>query len=807
MSILFSSCLGSKFLKENEQLLVKEEIKGLSGQLEDNAKELYEQEPNSKPLGIFSTPLPFSHLAWIYQLGLNGSILTKPYDPEKISAKRDLIISKYTKKINQTDKKKKKQKLKAKMAKKTDKQDKKLKEGNQLMRWGEELSVYDHNNTKTTASKIKQYLNSKGYFNSKVDIDTSFINPKKRTVSLTFEVDRGNQYHVDSIEYIIPDQKLRSLVMDNLLDAPLEKGYYDQEMLTEERDHIYHLAVNNGYYEFSKQFVQFEIDSTQSGNDILFIREVIRNPKGKDQHKIFYLDSIVLVTDASLSSARKRTTEYYKDITFSFGRNKYSQKILEWHILLEQDDRYSREFTIETQRQLSYLDNFKFVNINYDTTGRRFIANIFTSPFDKYQTSSEAGVVFVGKYPGPFFNINLKNRNTFRALEIISLDVNAKVEALGDVSGMQNRNYSSLQYGGELSFNFPQFLFPLGRYYKKKIRRFNPKTRFAFGLAFEDRFQEYARRIFNTSFSYSWQIRDEIKYTLTPLQVSFIDSKITSDNFRKFLQQLEDSGNTYANAFQSSFVSSVSFQLDLSLGGYAKGEDGFFARLYTELGGSPNNLFGERALGDSLEQYHYVKSNIDIRKIAKINRRLDLAYRFNIGAGIPFGDNNSLPYEKYFFAGGSSSLRAWKPRRLGPGAFGITEENSNRIDYTREQPGEFVIESSVELRQDLVGFLEGAFFVDAGNTWLLKGTAVKDKVRKDPQEDDGKFRFDSFLSEIAVGAGVGLRFDFSFLIFRFDLGVKLVDPALPPGKRFVGLDIFKKFRNNSEFNIGIGYPF
>ncbi len=804
MSILLTSCLGTKFLKENEQLLIKEKIKGISGTLKNESESFFEQEPNSK-LFIF---LPIAHLTNIYQIGKRGFFFVRGYDPQKIRAKRDSLehSSKYDDKIAKTSKKRRQQKLRTRKVKKTDKQDRKLKEGTQLMRWGEELAVYDHNKSKLTAANIKRYMHSKGYFNSKVNIDTSVINPKKKTISLTFDVSPGNHYFVDSIEYIIPDTVLSELIMKNILKAPLKKGYYDQEMLTQERNHIYELAVNNGYYEFSKQFVQFEIDSTQLGQDTLYIREIIRNPIGKNNHKIFYLDSITLVTNASIYKTIDRTTEHYRDITFSFGRNKYSKKILEWRIPLEQDDRYSRELTIETQRQLSYLDNFKFVNINYDTTDRHFIANIFTSPLHKYQTSSEAGLTFIGKYPNPFFNINLKNRNTFRTLEIISLDVNAKIEALGDVSGEQNRNYSSLQYGGELSFNFPQFLFPLGRFYKKKIGKFNPKTKLALGLTFDDRFNEYTRRTVNGLLAYSWQIRDELKYTLTPIQTSLIDSKITGTDFRDFLNQLQTQGNTYANAFQSSFVSNASFQLDLNIHDYAKGEDGAFIRCFAEAGGSLNNLFRKRAFGDNLEFYQFAKFNIDLRKIEKVNQQLNLAYKLNVGMAFSYGSNKSLPYEKYFFAGGSSSLRAWKPRRLGPGSFGVFKTD-DLVDFTREQPGELLIESSVELRQYLIKFVEGAIFLDAGNIWLLRGTAVRNDSQSDPEGDDGRFRFNKFMNEMALGSGVGLRFDLSFLIFRLDLGVKLVDPVQPKGKRFVGGYIFKKFRSNSEFNIGIGYPF
>lgn len=818
-SIFLSSCLGSKFLNKNERLLTSYQIEGISGSLKDEVDALVEQKPNSKPLGVLeNTPLkftvvPFTHLAHLYQLGKNGSFFTKGFDSVAVHAKRDADQLAFEQKIAEAEFDRKKQRIRNRMLKKMDKRDRKIREGNQLMRWGEELAVYKNSKSISSKEQIKLFLNAKGYFNSKIRIDTTITNKKKRWLSLTYDVSLGKPFRIDSIEYQVADTVLLQLITENKEDSPLRKGQYDQGTLTKERDYIYELAVNNGYFDFSKQYISFEIDSTQLGSNKLFVREIIRNPPDRSEHKIFYLDSIVFTSDASITQAYQRTIESYKGITFNFGKNKYSTKVLQWRIPLEQDDRYSRRLTIETQRQLSYLDNFKFVNINFDTTANHFVANIFTSPFDKYQTSNEFGFTqnSSAQRLGPFFTVSLKNRNTFRALETISLDLNAKLEGISGITE-ENENYSSRQYGGQLTFSFPQFLFPIGRYYKKQMGSFNPKTRLSFGLAYENRLNEYTRREISSSLSYSWQVRDQLKYTLSPLQLSFIES-INSESFKVFLQELEDQGNTYARAFQSAFVSSTSFQLDLNLGQYSQGKDGGFVRLFAELGGDLNSILGDRPAGDSIEIYQFAKMNLDLRKIEKVTRKLNIAYRLNIGLAYAYGDNNSLPYEKYFFAGGSNSIRAWRPRRLGPGAFGAIDSTAlegrnatwNPIDFDREQPGDLLIESSFEFRQKLVGFLEGSFFIDAGNIWLIKGSTVT--AAQDPQGDDGKFRFNEFLNEMAVGTGLGLRFDLSFLILRLDLGLKLVDPAQEKGKRFVGDQIFSNFGPNSEFNIGIGYPF
>ena len=712
----------------------------------------------------------------------------------------------------------------------------KISQGNQIMRWGEPMSIYSLTNARIAANNMQNYLHSEGYFKAEVSIDTlqadslsgikkagiktrnwfsRIAGAKHRYINLTFDVDKKNRYVVDSIQYDIKDSLLLELLTKHEDQSPLRNGYYTQSMLSAERDHIYNLAIDNGYYEFSKQFVSFKIDSTQLGRDTLIVREIISNPKSDRQvHKVFELDSIVFVSEASVSETFSRSQTTFQDITFSFGRKKYPERILGWRIPMEKGDKYSRTQTIETQRQLSYLDNFKFVNINYDTTGNRFVANIFTSPFEKFQTSSEFGLSStLGENqgnPGPFFNINLKNRNAFNLLEITSLDINAKLQDLSqvrdDIGSDFTGAYTSRQLGGELSITFPQFAFPIGGSNHNKIGRYNPKTRFSFGVAYEDRVEEYKRLEYNGAIAFSWQIQDRIKYTITPSRIRWIDSENTQ-SFQVFIDSLVEVRNPYANAFRSAVVSSSSFERIQNFGAYSSGGNGAFLRNYFEIGGQFNRLLSSSFFGDELEEFSYIKTSVDFRKINRLSSKYNLAYRINLGFAYPFGDNRGLPYDGYFYAGGSSSIRGWRPRRLGPGSFVTfvvdeeTEEVTNEINDQIEQPGEILIESSIELRRDLVGFMEGALFLDAGNVWRIENNT------DDPEYGKAVFRIDNFASQIALAGGAGVRFDLQFLILRFDLGVKLIDPAKDRDNRFVGRNVFSNFTDNTEINIGIGYPF
>lgn len=237
-------------------------------------------------------------------------------------------------------------------------------------------------------------------------------------------------------------------------------------------------------------------------------------------------------------------------------------------------------------------------------------------------------------------------------------------------------------------------------------------------------------------------------------------------------------------------------------------------------------------LKEGLQTYKYLRAGFDIRRNTVLDKTAILAYRFNSGVAYSYGADHSLPYEKYFFAGGSNGVRAWRPRRLGVGSYPVKlSDNPNKdglFDYRYEKPGEILLEASVEYRQKLFGFVSGAVFVDAGNVWLFREQApqTSSEAAKYPEwTGNTKFKFDQFYKEIAVGTGFGLRFDFAFLVLRLDVGIKAYDPSRQAGDRFVLDKVslwspyggatpgstadpnYSRVREPVIYNVGIGYPF
>ena len=186
-----------------------------------------------------------------------------------------------------------------------------------------------------------------------------------------------------------------------------------------------------------------------------------------------------------------------------------------------------------------------------------------------------------------------------------------------------------------------------------------------------------------------------------------------------------------------------------------------------------------------------------MRYYLKLSSTSVLANRAIVGIGFPYGNSLQLPFIKQFFSGGNNSIRAFRSRSVGPGTY----EDTSQTNFLPDESGDIKLELNTEYRAKLFSIVHGAIFIDAGNVWLYNADSLK---------PGGKFT-NHFLRELAVGTGVGLRFDITFLVLRLDVAFPLRKPFLPDGQRWVinqinfGDPDWRK--KNLVFNIAIGYPF
>ncbi len=823
-----ASCIGIKHLKENQLLLVEQNIKGNETISTSELEDFYRQEPNLQfPL------IPWAPYVSLYYLGENF------YDKDKIRRKRDEQAEKYDKKIAEAEEEgrdNRAQRLREKKKDKIEKKNKVLEEGNLLMRAGEPIVVYDSSLTKQSAEQMERYLHSKGFFHGELDYNIK-VDGKKAKVN--YLVEENLPFTIDTAYLSVANNKIRQIILNNQEESFIDTTQrYDQAELTAERTRIDNLLKNHGYYEFSPQYIQFEVD-TSLGNRKVSVETIIYQPSGRGYHKQFKIDSVIFTTDATTrGDLEGRKSRLYKGIVYRFFEESYSKKVLNNRVFLHPDSLYSRRMTLETQKQLANLDIFKFINISYDTTGDQFNAMIFTSPMKKYQTSTELGFTYSQGIPGPLFNATLTDRNPFGGLEILQLNLQAGVEGVPGTTD-PTQSYASTQLGANLSLTFPQFVAPIGPRLSNRLGRLNPKTRLLAGVAYLER-PEFVRTNVNTSLTYSWQTERERKddvyntqYSIAPISVSIIGSEFRKNEeglaYLDSLQVWAERGNPLIRSFDDAFVSSMYAYAVFTKNNYGTYlRNSRYIRPYIESGGTTQNLIdfpytttdSIRGSGD-LRAFRFLKFSNDYRKYIPLGGNTALAYRVNAGVAIPYGSENAtLPYEKFFFAGGSNSIRSYRPRRLGPGVYtppkpvgknDVSKEwGEKEIIYnTIEQPGEVLLEGSVEFRHNIFGFLNGAVFLDFGNTWRL------DESEATP---GGEFKIDEFYKQIALGGGYGVRFDFSFLILRLDLGVKLYNPMAvtinedgsynySEGWTFDKFQGFPFKKDLVILNIGIGYPF
>lgn len=740
----------------------------------------------------------------------------KRYDQQKFIDKKARLEAKFDKKIAATQKQSRISQLQYKRQQKVDGITKKIQNGNNFMQWGEEATIFDSTSIRLTRDKIENYLFTKGYFTNKVTFSTEEF---KKRVSVSYKIIPGLPYHYDTIFYLVPDEQVLSLLeKEKNLSLVKKFDQYDQDKLNKERERIDVFLKDRGYYDFTRQYIEFAVDTGFTDNRGIALQVEIKNPPRKSAHQKFKVDSIIFTTDAAVNAKDnlKRRSEPYRDITFNYFQNQYSKKILSQRVFIHRDSLYSRSKTFSTQRQLANLDIFKFININYDTSGGRFITNIFSSPLDRYSWTNEAGMTVTQGFPGPYFSTNFKKRNVFRGLEIIELNGRFGFEGVASATDASNF-YKSTEAGVNGSIIFPQFLFPFKESKAYQLGKYNPRTRLLAGYTYTDR-PEYQRSITTLSDTYTWENKQTTQYSFTLISLNVIRSTLDPAFDSLLIDLQENQGNNLRNSFNPSFVSSMIFGVTWNPNNYGNTErSSFYIRAQAETGGTLFNIVLPKYITDmGLELYKYVRFSLDVRKTKVIDKNTLLAYRVNTGIGYAYSDNEVLPYEKYFFVGGSNSIRAWRPRRLGVGTIppdlAANPEADGLFDYSYEKPGEIMLEGSIELRRKLFGFVNGAIFIDAGNVWSFREVQLSGETTSKPPWQ-GSAKFDkSFYRELGIGTGFGLRFDFSFLVLRFDVGIKVYDPARDKGDRFV-LDQFKFFKpfgigkEPVIYNVGIGYPF
>lgn len=795
IGLLFTiiSCRITKNIPPGKKLLVKNEIKGVPKYISaDDLEPIIRQKPNRKILF-------FKFNLWMYYF----------YKPEKVDASLE-------QKQRKIDKKNAKRIAKGKEP--LDQEPKTFKS------WitrtiGEPPVLIDTMQTRKTCENMSAFMKNKGYFYAAVDYEVipkpAFRKDKAKKAKVIYKIHPGPLYIIDSIGFRLDNRDLAKIILSECLSFFNLKGKpFDLDRLDAEREKFAKAIKNSGYYYFSKDHIYFEADTSRKPQKVdLYInvkklREKVITSEGKDtiilrNHRPVYIGKIYVKQQYDPSQPELNFTDTLEINGIYFIQNKnalYNPKAIAFQILMKEGELYNETKHLLTYSRLNAMKTFRYVNIRFEEDPvKKNVINCFIllSPAPTHSVNLEVEGYNSGGFLGTSGNINYQNRNLFGSAEILNLKFKGGIEAQPLIFQKNSQNeiinnlpFNTFEYAPQIDLEIPRFLLPMR--IDKVSQRSSPKTRFSALYNYQQR-PDYQRTLTRGFLEYSWNETDYKKHTVTPFEISLL--KLNPDPaFQAFLDTTTDL--FIVNTFRNQLIPALKYSFIYNTQSKPKMIDFWFIRTELETAGNLLQLYSNvqklpldeqgshKIFGIRYSQY--VRAILDLRYYFKYPKTT-FAYRFFGGIGIPYGNVNTLPFEKNFFAGGANGIKAWQVRTLGPGSMpdSLISSPINRL-------GNVQLEGNFEFRFPISGFIKGAYFIDVGNIWQLK---------KDPAKPNAEFAINRLWRDLAIGSGIGIRLDFDFFLIRFDFGVPFKNPNSANPYQI------KPDIKRTPLSLGIGYPF
>ncbi len=718
---------------------------------------------------------------------------------------------------------------------------------NFLRRRGEPPVVFDENAALLTTRKIEGLLQSKGCFNSEVSFDTvHYGNQRLKTYYIIHPTPR---YTINEVSYTAESKNAQEFLDRWKNNSDIHPGdFYDQKVLSDERNTIVEMMQMQGFYHANISLVSFSIDTNLSTNQ-LNIELHLANPVIYDEAnrpttiplKQYVVDKIYIYPNSTAASSLGGS---YDTMAYEYrtrlGRSKcffvYNQPMtlrpqtIARSLSIFSDRYYSSMSVQRTNNSLLNLRNFKYINFDFiesplsnhhpDSIGRvdarirlknntkqKISLSLEVNNSSPNWISNDGNSANSTGNLGAEVILSYQNKNTFGGAELLKVEGSFLIE-LPNLLGSRNipTHWSAFESGLDASLDIPRLLLPsiwgIGQ-------RTKPHTIINFGTFYQDRYY-FERLLANTSFGYSWNSTQKEQHQILPIELTFarffdIDSL--------FWNRIEQSTSSSRLKYQYSnhFIMDARYDYVYSNQTMQSRRDFTYFHLSIESAG--NLLYGVGQSGilptdtsGVFEIYgvpfsQYLRLNSEFKHYFFFGKRSTFVARMLLGIGMPYGnsENMQMPYEKSFFGGGPLSMRAWHLRRLGPGFY--SPEGNSLLERT----GDMTFVLNLETRFPILSKLEGALFADIGNVWLMY-----------PNSDmpGGEFNIHTFLPSMAIGSGIGLRLNVSILTLRLDVGIPVYDPAFDKGLRWryrhwntYPFSIAEAHFGPFTLNFGIDYPF
>lgn len=662
---------------------------------------------------------------------------------------------------------------------------------------------------------IVNYSENKGYFNAKAKYDTVSKNKKAKVI---YTLNPGGRYLISNVNFPADSSEINKEIQVLKERTRLKAGNpFDLDVIKAERQRIDDGLKDRGFYYFNPDNIIVQADSTVSKkkNDVELIVKLKDNTPqlAKEQ---FTIDKVIVFPNYNLRDVKRGKYSVpmnldslkgyeYNDIYVVDPQKKFKPRVFDRALYFEKGDLYNRKDHNLSLNRLISLGVFKFVKNDFvvsDSLNHKFDAYYILTPRELQSLRLEAlGRTNSANYAGSELNLNWTQRNFFHGAEQFKASVYGAFDVqIGGPADAEN----IFRAGANAQLSIPRIVAPF-RFNSSSA--FVPRTNIKLGYEFQNRTTLYTLNTFNASFGYQWKENVRKEHELNVIDVSLIDPANVTPKFdslafnNPYLQRITDRqlifGPTYSYTYSTTMLprkNTFYYKGMLDLAGNITG-------LVTGANvkeGKEKNIFG-------IPFSQYAKIENDVRFYHKFTEKTSLATRLIAGVAVPYGNSKYIPFARQFFVGGSNSIRAFRARTLGPGSYDPRTDTSTRAIF--DQAGDVKLEMNAEYRANLFKFLNVAAFVDAGNIWLINDEFDDNGKNLRP---GGKFSKE-FLSEIAVGAGVGLRLDFSILILRLDLAMPLRVPYYEKGDRWafdrINFGDSSWRRDNLILNIAIGYPF
>lgn len=713
-------------------------------------------------------------------------------------------------------------------------------------------------NPELRAQVAQTVLHNHGYFHGQVGYNVvPQRNPKKAKIG--YDVSMGPLLTIDSISYLGFPAEADSLIKATAHQSLLHTGdAFTAAALDGERTRISTLFRNNGYYYYQPAYASYLAD-TVSVPGKAQLRLQLANGIAEEARRKYYIGNITVNLQKNFmqeptDSLRRRTFT----LRYNGKRSPVRPRVVMGAMRLRHGQPYSYDQYLESANALNATGLFSmtdfqfnrrdgldvseidfirelekpsdFLALTSNLSSRRvslspllsddtldLVVNcVFDRPYDVYFETNFTKRT-IGRM-GPELKIGFTKRNAFRGGEKLDVNLHGSYEWQTRSSSGDMNTY---EYGADVSLEFPRLVAPFmgGNQIRRRMERMrergitpNPNRwrRVATTMAkvssdIVRRPGYYKMHIVSGEWTYRWQPSATSRHEFSPLTLKYQYMNSHTEKFDSIIENspylaatmsdyfIPQMRYTYVYASPADKLNPIRWELTLS-------ESGNLTSLAYMAAGKKWNEEDKELFKNPYAQF--VKVETDFTKTWQLSQHSQLVGHLNAGLGICFGNSSDLPFSERFYIGGANSVRAYPLRSIGPGRFMGDYEGNRQLSYLL-QNGDVKLQANLEYRQRLFGNLHGAVFLDAGNVWLRKDLEIGiDDISIMFKE--AYFRFGEFFKQMAVGTGVGLRYDLDFLILRLDWGIGLHVPYETTKSGFYNVD---KFSRHQTLHFAIGYPF